>query len=108
MFNTEKTISDFVIQNNILVAYRGIERNVVLPHGIVKIGENVFVYSNIKSIVIPDGVIAIEDSAFRFCPDLKSVELSTSVQSKNTQNSNSSRSGGTDRVDAAKSIDYRR
>ena len=36
------------------------------------------------------------------------VELSTSVQSKNTQNSNSSRSGGTDRVDAAKSIDYRR
>ena len=37
-----------------------------------------------------------------------SMELSTSVQSKNTQNSNSSRSGGTDRVDAAKSIDYRR
>ena len=37
-----------------------------------------------------------------------SVELSTSVQSKNTQNSNSSRSGGTDRVDAAKSIDNRR
>ena len=37
-----------------------------------------------------------------------SMELSTSVQSKNTQNSNSSRSGGTDRVDATKSIDNRR
>ena len=37
-----------------------------------------------------------------------SLELSTSVQSKNTQNSNSRRSSDTNRVGAAKSIDYRR
>lgn len=36
------------------------------------------------------------------------MELSISVQSKNTQNSNSKRLSGTDRVDAAKSIDNRR
>lgn len=36
------------------------------------------------------------------------MELSISVQSKNTQNSNSNRSSGMDRVDAAKSIDNRR
>jgi len=36
------------------------------------------------------------------------MDLSISVQSKNTPNSNSKRSSGTDRVDAAKSIDNRR
>ena len=39
---------------------------------------------------------------------LEKVKLSISVQSKNTQNSNSKRSSGIDRFDAAKPISNRR
>lgn len=75
-YGCETTItSDCVIQDSILIAYQGEERNVVIPQGIWGIGERVFECSNIESIVIPDGVIKIENHAFQFCSDLKSVSF---------------------------------
>ncbi len=76
------TLGDFIIENGVLTKYTGSGGSVTIPEnmGIRKIGEYVF-YDNdsIKSVVIPHGVTAIEQSAFDRCSNLNSVTLPTSV-----------------------------
>jgi hypothetical protein len=68
---------DFVVNNKVLVKYRGTDRIVVIPNdlGINKIGAKAFSGTAIYSVVIPMGVAAIDDQAFMNCSFLKTVRL---------------------------------
>lgn len=71
----------FQIENDVIIKYIGEEREVVVPDGIVAIGNNAFAEcENLRSISIPEGVLSIGDSAFYDCERLKKVYLPNGLQ----------------------------
>ena len=100
MMNT----SDFMIENGVLRRYNGPGGDVVIPEGVIAIGNfafsgcegltsvvipdgvqeiNSYAFSgctSLPSVVIPEGVIAIGDSAFRGCESLASVAIPNSLK----------------------------
>ncbi len=74
--------SDFVIENGVLKKYVGPGGGVVVPDGVIEIGENAFSNKNlIISISIPESVTTIGKMAFRGCVSLESVSLPQGVES---------------------------
>lgn len=73
--STQDTSKDFVIVAGILKEYRGVSADVVIPDGVVGIGESCFAGIKITSIVIPDSVKSIEKYAFSNCTVLESVYI---------------------------------
>lgn len=63
-----------------LTNYAGSAKNVVIPCGVEIIGENAFLMKEITSVVIPEGVTELEDSAFWGCKQLTSVKLPTTLE----------------------------
>ena len=56
-------MNEFIIKDNVLIAYRGDERDVVIPDGITAIGERAFQYfTELQSVSIPNGVTSIDKS----------------------------------------------
>jgi hypothetical protein len=54
--------------------------SVILPQGLIKIGENAFIYQvKLASVVIPNSVTEIGKEAFRQCYALKSIDIPDSV-----------------------------
>jgi len=68
---------EFVVKDRVLVKYQGVARDVIIPPklGINRIGAKAFAEKPITSIVIPMGVAAIDEQAFRGCSYLKTVRL---------------------------------
>jgi hypothetical protein len=68
---------DFVVKDRVLVKYRGMERDVVIPAklGIDRIGERAFAGVFMYSVTVPMGVAYIDDRAFAGCSFLKAVSL---------------------------------
>ncbi|MBQ6264250.1 MAG: leucine-rich repeat domain-containing protein [Clostridia bacterium] len=58
-----------------LTEYVGRKADVIVPDEVTVIGEKAFFMQNIRSVVLPEGVTAIMNSAFSFCRSLVSVEL---------------------------------
>lgn len=54
-------------------------KSVILPNTIKYIGQNVFQYSKIESITIPDSVTNIMNNAFFECGQLKHVKMSKNI-----------------------------
>lgn len=52
---------------------------VVLSHGITKIGSSAFAYSELSKITIPDSVVEIAYAAFECCEKLTEIEIPSSV-----------------------------
>lgn len=71
--------NEFKIRENVLYAYYGTEKNVVIPNGVQRIYEKAFRFSDIESVVIPETVETIEYEAFQFCKNLVRVEIPKSV-----------------------------
>lgn len=72
---------DFEIDDNgYLSDYYGADSNVAIPRGVKIIGESAFLNKQILSVVIPEGVTELQDSAFWGCEQLKSVQLPSSMQ----------------------------
>ncbi len=86
-------MSDFIIKDGVLVEYRGDSLDVVVPEGITKIGE--YAFSNdkwkpkaednfqvapIKSVILPEGLIEIDYSAFRGCTSLEKITFPNSLE----------------------------
>ena len=75
-------MSDFVINNGVLVSYQGPGGNVVIPEGMTSIGCWAFSDCEIPACVtIPASVTSIGDYAFSNCRGLTSVTIPESVTS---------------------------
>ena len=76
-------IDDFEItESGTLVGYKGNICNSVLtiPRAAKRIGDGAFRYSNIKEIIIPNGVFEIADDAFEGCRNFERVCLPDSIK----------------------------
>lgn len=102
---SEGTAGDFVIENGVLIEYKGTGGDVVVPVGVTKIEDFVFsscsglksiempntvarigrnsfsACENLERIVIPNGVTSIGEAAFSNCSRLESIEIPASVMS---------------------------
>jgi len=66
--------------DNILLAYTGDEKNVVIPDGITCIVGRSFAGKSMVSVTIPEGVTAISAGTFENCGALQRVNLPTSLE----------------------------
>lgn len=73
--------SDFEVVNGVLVKYHGTGGDVVIPPelGVTAIGKGAFYDKPVTSVVIPDTVTTIGDSAFESCDKLTSIDIPASV-----------------------------
>jgi hypothetical protein len=72
---------DFTIQNGVLKAYTGKGGNVVIPDGVIEIDDEVFRdCTTITSITIPDSVVTIGDRAFQNCSGIKEITIPKGVR----------------------------
>lgn len=71
--------SDFVIENGVLKEYKGRSKDVVIPEGVIEIGNGVLSYRALRSVVIPEGVTHISRDAFSG-NEFNSVILPQSLQ----------------------------
>jgi putative transposon-encoded protein len=73
-------MKDFVIENGMLVEYTGEGGSVVIPEGVTIIGNSAFFgCMKLTSVKIPEGVIRIDGSAFFGCSNLTDVVIPNSV-----------------------------
>lgn len=72
---------DFVIEDGVLKAYNGTATDVVIPDGVIVIGEQAFAASEITSVSIPSSVTTIESRAFAGCNALYEISIPDSVTS---------------------------
>jgi len=63
-----------------LVAYLGKKQEYVVPEGIQRIGGGAFEGSGIVKVTLPDGVIAIDDSAFESCREMTNLIMPDTVE----------------------------
>ena len=91
-------MKDFVIKNGALIEYMGEDASVVIPEGVtrignsvflgcsqlidvvipntvVKIGNSAFFDTGLQRVTIPESVIEIGESAFGYCQDLMSISV---------------------------------
>lgn len=56
-------------------------KTVIIPHGVVKLQENAFANcTSLETVILPDSVKEIDSNAFSNCINLKNVELPTSLK----------------------------
>ena len=68
-------------ENGVLIGYHGDGGDVVIPDGVMKIGNNAFgECESLTSVIIPEGVTEIGYGAFAMCTKLKNVEIPSSVE----------------------------
>ena len=71
----------FVVENGVLVNYRGSDVDVVVPEGVTAVGRNAFSFKlSLNSVILPDGVETIDDFAFVSCESLKNVSFPNSLK----------------------------
>ncbi len=74
-------MSDFVIENGVLLKYTGNGGDVVIPENVEKIGRKAFLCDiGITSVFIPDTVKIIEENVFSGCANLTAVRLSNCIE----------------------------
>ena len=78
-----ESVEEFVIENGVLVKYNdsGTTTEVVIPEGVVEIGERAFYRKTaLRTVVLPNGVKKINDEAFYNCYNLSNVNIPDEVE----------------------------
>lgn len=65
----------FCIDENILEEYRGHDEKVIIPDGVLEIGNNAFTNSDITEVILPESVHTIGSFAFSECSRLRQISL---------------------------------
>ena len=74
-------LNDFKIENGVLIEYTGAEACVVIPEGVMEIGDAAFACcERLRSVSIPESVTHIGDDAFDECCSLKAVHLPSALR----------------------------
>lgn len=74
---------DFLIEGGLLKKYKGAETEVVIPEGVVEIGERAFAdMKYITKVTFPKSLRTIQKYAFENCLSLRSVEIKDNVTIK--------------------------
>ena len=72
---------EFVIENGVLISYKGDDKVVCIPSGVSVIGNHAFwMMKTIEEVVIPEGVVKIKNDAFRWCANIKKVSFPESLE----------------------------
>ena len=72
---------DLLIQNGVLIRCDGTEENVTIPEGVVAVGESAFFLDRgLKSIVFPSTMVEIRENAFSGCSNLVTVALNEGLR----------------------------
>lgn len=72
--------TNFEIKGTVLKKYSGTDSVVTIPQGITKIGKEAFLNNQaVVKVIIPEGVVQIEQGAFYKCTNLKVVSLPNSL-----------------------------
>lgn len=75
-----QTIDGMVIENGVLKRYEGNAAEVIIPEGVISIGEYAFAYKDfLESVTIPESVTEIQQYAFYKCGSLESVEIQGTI-----------------------------
>lgn len=65
---------DYLISGNVLVAYRGINKEITIPEGVTVIAGEVFANNaQITGVTLPESLVTIGESAFEGCRNLNRV-----------------------------------
>lgn len=71
---TVSDLSDYVIQDGVLVSYKGTSATVQVPSGVTRISSLAFYNnSNVKAVILPSSVTSVEKYAFANCSSLKYI-----------------------------------
>lgn len=73
--------SGFAVDNGVLTQYVGAENSVVIPDTVTAIGDSAFQNMPINSVTIPSSVTSIGAFAFAGCTNLTSINIPSSVGS---------------------------
>ena len=74
-------VSDYEIEDEILIKYKGKDRIVNIPEGVKYIGKEAFKNNDSVEVVnIHDNVRVIEKNAFEKCSNLKFISMPESIQ----------------------------
>lgn len=80
-----KTVDGMVIENGVLKRYEGNASEIVVPEGVVSIGEDAFKYKDfIECITLPESVAEIGSYAFFKCYNLEKVEIEGTIENIDT------------------------
>ena len=72
--NVNAATEDFVIENGVLIEYKGAGGKVVIPDGVTEIADRVFFYNDtITNITVPDSVTKCGSRCFGACTSLKEI-----------------------------------
>lgn len=75
-----KGTEDFLISGNVLVAYRGTDKNVVIPEEVTVIAGEAFMdNSQIESVVFPKKILTVGEGAFEGCTSLTKITFGEEV-----------------------------
>ena len=70
----------FVIEDGVLLKYKGKKSHVIVPDTVTVIGANAFRDNNhLVEVVIPEGVTEIRDNAFRCCRNMRTVQMPAGI-----------------------------
>lgn len=75
-----RDFDEFAIVNGILFQYQGSGSTVIIPNGVTKIGDSAFASCDLTSVVIPEGVTEIDEEAFYSCDNLVSVTIPNTLK----------------------------
>jgi len=77
----EEGTEDFLINNGVLVAYKGEQEKVTIPEGVRVIAAGVFQnHAEIKELVLPDSLVTVGEAAFEGCSKLSTVLTGKSLK----------------------------
>ena len=74
-------MNDFVIENDVLIQYKGQEKEITVPNRIKIIGDRAFWNAvSLKQVELPDSVEIIGESAFAGCINLRKIKISLNLK----------------------------